>query len=179
MAGDGIVIDYQGAAVNEYLTQLAMRCDAPEPAMGAIAEELLAIVQGNFIANGRPAWVALKPATVKARGGNATPILRVKGDLFSSIQPEHDATSAQVGTNLIKALILNSGGTIDRAAYSVPNVEFKGRKFAKKGKGTSKKNVTIGAHSITIPARPFMMIPDGEEIGIIDILRNFLITGQT
>lgn len=174
----GVVIAYEGAACKEYLTQLAMRCDAPAPAMDEISLRMLSIVQGNFIADGRPAWVALKPATVKARGGNATPILRVTGRLYSSITPDHDATSAQVGTNAIQALILNSGGTIERAAYSVPNVEFKGRKFAKAGKGTSKKNITIGAHSITIPARPFMTIPDGEEAGILDILRAYILTGN-
>ena len=70
--------------------------------------------------------------------------LIVSAILKNSISPKHDAKSAEVGTNIQYAAIHQFGG--------------------KAGRGKK----------VTIPARPFLNLPEEEKDDLRDILRNFL-----
>jgi hypothetical protein len=71
---------------------------------------------------------------------------------------EGNDLSARVITDSPYAKIHQDGGTIHRKARTQMNVEFKTSKrgihrFAKEGKGTTKKHVSVGEYTITIPKR--------------------------
>lgn len=98
------------------------------PAMRKIAGTLTNVVEENFEAEGRPRW---KPSERAASEGGVT--LQKSGRLAASISTGHDATSAQIGSNVEYAAIHQFGGKAGR-----------GRK-------------------VDIPARPFLPITaDGE-----------------
>ena len=81
--------------------------------MSDVAGIMLAAVEDNFDAQGRPPWTQLAPSTIAARreaGYWPGKILQRSGDLVSSMTPFWDNESAGVGTNKVQARILNFGG---------------------------------------------------------------------
>ena len=143
----------------------------PRPLMRAVAGLFETETERNFAAQGRPAWLGLSPRTKKRRGADAK-ILQDTGRLAGSVATSYDASQARVGTNVKYAAIHQFGGTIQRAAYSKQvrhRTDAKGnllRTAGFKGKGlifakaTHKRALTrwfeVGAHGITIPARPYL-----------------------
>lgn len=75
------------------------------PATAEIAGIMLDAVEENFDKEGRPvAWQPLAPSTIKQRTKEGTwpgKKLQRSGDLASSVQPDHDKTSASVSTNKV------------------------------------------------------------------------------
>lgn len=148
----------------------------PRPLMRAITRLFEAETEANFAAQGRPAWLGLSPRTRKRRGADAK-ILQDTGRLAGSVSTDYDQHHARVGTNVRYAAIHQFGGTIERPAYSKQvrhRTDAKGnllRTGMFKGKGlvfaknSHKRAVTrwfeVGAHSITIPARPYL--PFGQD----------------
>jgi len=106
------------------------------PLMVSIKQELLAQTEGNFAAQGRPAWPALATSTIKQREKQKKwpgQILQVSGTLARSIVTESDETSAMVGV----------GSEVRHAAIH----QFGG----KAGRG----------HKANIPARPYLPMVGG------------------
>lgn len=166
---DGPVID----AMNRLLAESGDLT----PAMREIALALESKTFDNFDAESGPLgkWPALKNPGEKRKGGK---ILQDTGRLAASVTPFWSATEAGIGSNAIYAAIHQLGGTIEKAAQSRMvrhRVNAKGellRSDAFGGKGlvfakNSHKRVAVrwfeqGAHTITIPARPFLPVfPDG------------------
>lgn len=124
-------------------------------------------------------WKPLAGRTAKARAGRKVRgtehILRQSVRLYSSLTQTSDANSAQVGTNVEYAAIHQFGGTIQmperQSRLTYKKIRGKsGVRFVKAGtKKATEKDVTIKAHSVRIPARPYLGInaADQEEIGEI------------
>jgi phage virion morphogenesis protein len=138
---DFISIEIDDERLLEELGSLAESAADLTPLMREIAGDLAAAVEENFEEQGRPKWVDLSDATIKARerkGYWPGKILQQRGELAASIVTEFDATSAQVGTNKIYAAIHQFGGKAGRN------------------------------RSVDIPARPFLAIGEQDIEAIID-----------
>lgn len=153
------------------LARVAEGYRSPLPLMRAIAGLLETETESNFAAQGRPAWLGLKPRTLKRRGAEAK-ILQDTGRLAGSIATSYDRTHATIGSNVRYAAIHQLGGTIQRAAYSkqvrhrtnakgellrTAGFNGKGLVFAKGGhKRALTRWFEVPAHAINIPARPYL-----------------------
>ena len=162
------------------------------PLMAQIAGVMHDAVMQNFQEGGRPAWAGLSPATLKEKrkkGYSDDPLIR-SGKLRNSITMRYTPTTAQVGTNKVYAGIHQFGGKIEKAAQSRQvrhrtdaNGELlrtdifggKGLVFAK----ASHKRVAVrwfeqGAHTITMPARPFLKLAPTDEAKIVGKVSDYL-----
>lgn len=155
------------------LGQVAVKIRDQRNLMRRIAGTLETTTLDNFSAQGRPAWLGLAPSTLKRRGGDAQ-ILQDKGHLKGSVSSVYGRDFAQVGTNLAYAAIHQFGGVIERAPHSswgALRTNHKGELlrqgssgtlknlavFAKSGhKRIRKIRYSVGAYSISIPARPYL-----------------------
>ncbi len=174
------------------LDRLAQAGRKMSPVMRVIAQELERQTEKNFAAEGRPKWMGIKPR--KGREGGQ--ILQDTGQLAASITISSDANSATVGSNKVYAAIHQFGGDINKAAQSRlvrHRTDAKGnllRSAHLKGKGlifakdSHKRAVARwfeqGAHTIHIPARPFLPVdaqgnlqPEAEQ-NIISLANDYL-----
>lgn len=131
------------------LERLVKAAKNPAPLMRGIAAVLMDAVEENFAQQGRPKWQGLKP------GGRQGQILQDTGRLASSISPSSDATSAMVGTNVKYAAIHQFGG------QTRPHVIRPRNKRALAFGGRVVRSVNHPGSNI--PARPFLMLTDGDE----------------
>lgn len=162
------------------LTRLIAGLRSAQPLMRMLAGSMASVTEANFAAQGRPAWLGLKPATLKRRGADAR-ILQDSGKLAASVVTRYGKDFAQVGSNRVYAAIHQFGGTIDRAAFSSwgalrtdrngnllrQGTEGRNKNLAIFAKGSHKRvksiRYTVAAHQIKIPARPYLpFTPDGQ-----------------
>lgn len=144
------------------------------PVMRGMAEAMHASVIENFRAQGRPPWAPLAPSTLRKRrqSGQAARILVMTARLRNSITSAYGRDYAAVGTNVVYGPIQHFGGTVNRAARSVLSLRLRtdtkgglmrnargGAIFAGRKDRARAQRATVGAHTITIPARPFLVIP--------------------
>lgn len=146
--------------VQSALAKLAQQVRNKDPVLDAIGGELLKRVQLGFRNSQSPEGVPWAP--LKKRTGKP---LVDSSRLRDSITYIVNGDSGSVGTNVIYAAIHNFGGDIQHAARSQQAYFKKGKdgisnKFVKKNRSNFSQWVTIGAHSVTIPARSFL--PTGE-----------------
>lgn len=153
----------------------------PQELNRVIAGALDDAVQLNFrnqqAGLGGPAWEPLKKSTLRSSRRKGRRILQQRGaggGLLGSITTRYTAEYAEIGTNLVYAPIHQYGGTIEKAARSetFTRKRWTKQKFNKKGelvkkrigqfkKGTTPgKGLTFRAHTITIPARPYLALTD-------------------
>ena len=183
----GVRITIDDAEVNAMLARVEKAGVDTQPLMAEIAGAMLLSTQRRFETQTGPdgtPWRRLSPRTAARRLNRKGTrrgfdnILRVSNRLYDSVVGEASATEAAVGTNVIYAAIHQKGGAIDKPERSATVIHaVKGRKgeerlgrFAKRGaKRAIERDVTIGAHTITIPARPYLGFSeeDREEIRMI------------
>ena len=105
--------------------------------------------------------------------------------LRQSITHRADAAGVEVGSNVVYAAIHQFGGTIRKKAPK-QTLEFDddtGRLISRKAAARRKTglirvvNAQIGAHSVTMPARPFLGISDQGRTSILDIVTRRLAEG--
>lgn len=163
--------------VQTALAKLAQQIRNKDPVLNAIGGEVLKRVQMNFRNSQSPEGVPWAP--LKKRAGK--PLLDTTR-LRNSITYQVSGDSVNVGTNVIYAAIHQFGGNIDHAArsqqaYFKKNKAGIGNKFVKKSRSNFSQWVTIGAHSVTIPARPFLPtngLPDPWRNSILKIIQRHL-----
>jgi phage virion morphogenesis protein len=139
------------------------------PLMGALSEDMHAEVMDNFDAEGRPAWMGLKPGTIAARtkrGHWPGKILTETGRLRGSIQADSGMTWARVGTNEPYARIHQLGGK------TRPHVIKPRNKKALAFGGRVVKSVNHPGSEI--PARPYMVIAEGGRARMLRTVSDFL-----
>ncbi len=194
----GFSIEVNDRQVKAGLKALQSNLADLRPAMAGIGQTLVTATDLSFRGQKDPwgkAWTQLKAATLRARrkgkGKGGAKILRDTGRLANSINYRADKTSVRVGTNVVYAAIHQFGGTIDRAART-GTVYFRqnksgtvGSKFVKKAHSNFAQDTHIGAHRITIPARPFLPIRNGSVDlppdtldDILDVVRLHLRSGK-
>ena len=182
MTSDGLEIALAG---------LGARATDLRPAMDEIGAMLMTSTDMRFERQVDPegaAWTPNAPSTAKqkAKVGHEL-ILQMSGRLRGSITRQAESNSVTVGTNLAYARIHQLGGTINREA-SVRQiyrkfVETKGKAgvhrellpgFVKKSQSNFETSHPVGAHGITIPARPFLGINQQDREGAVEILQRFI-----
>lgn len=190
--------DELGQAFNGIL----MRVGASTPAYTAIADLMVSSAQHNFETEGRPSkWVPLQDATRKYKEKHGwTKILFRSGMLRDRIVPSASEAGAVIGNNLPYAQTQNDGKTItmparegtarfrQTAGGSLMSQASLGKTFRNAGKmvvfaKASHKRAfemafKVGAYSVTIPARPFMLFQPGEKDIYTDILVRYWLKGE-
>lgn len=169
---DGIqirVTDDQVMATLDRIDRVAQR---PGDIMAAIAAHLVMSTQRHFETETGPSgkWAPLSPRTAAKRIGRrrrgSDNILRVSNRLYSSVTGESSETEAAVGTNAIYAAIHQLGGTIQKATRTqdIHLSTAKGRKRFVRASAKRKRSMTVnvGAHTITIPPRPFLYLDESD-----------------
>ena len=138
---------------------IAANADA-RPLTAAWAADLHGGVEDVLKAQGIPRWKALGELQIARRklsGNWPGKMLQVTGKLAASIQPQSDATSAQVTTNDVRARTLHYGAKVGEfGRYS----QLRVRKYAEGD--YRRKAGTVTGFPIpwgNIPGRPFMVIP--------------------
>ncbi len=167
---EGIQIRFDDKDVIQRLDKAHEASENLHPLFEKISAAIKLRTQDRFETETAPdgkKWPGLKPRTANRRIGSGRRgydhMLRVRSRLYSSIVSQSDATSAVVGTNLDYAAIHNLGGEIKKAErqstiYQRYNekTDILNQRFVKKGKSNFARDVTIGAHTIKIPAREFL-----------------------
>jgi len=182
-----IVIDDR--EVRQALERARKRLADLRPLLREIAGRLHDAVEENFRLEGRrggrPRWEELRPATQRARekaGHWPGRILQRRGQLAASVEPGWSRDKAWVGTNLRYAAIHQFGGTIEKKArtqvlaYDEGARRFLSRRRARrKTKGfTAVRFAAIGAHTVTMPARPYLSMTPEDLADVAAIARRYL-----
>lgn len=182
MPGVAIRLDDELAPV---ISRIGIALANPAELTSAFAAYLLFSTQRRFETETGPdgtKWQPLARRTTmkKVRGkrrGSAN-ILRVSTMLYRSIVSQSDATSAEVGSNLVYARVHQLGGEITHYArsqrVSLAKVRRRYRFVPHGRKGSVEKKVTIGEHSITIPARPYLGFSEQDRTRLVEIGHEFL-----
>nr|WP_230681123.1 phage virion morphogenesis protein [Paracidovorax cattleyae] len=129
--------------------------------------------------DGRP-WAPLKPRYARRKKYNQDKILTLRGYLRSGIHCQVvDDNTAEVGRNLRYAAIHQFGGEIDQPARAATvryrsvagRVIFAGRKHKK----ATERAVTIPAHVVCVPARPYLGISAADDAEIRQIIMEWVV----
>lgn len=162
MANDKLNLKVDLSTFDATLLKLIRATKQRHDLMTALAGTMLDAVEENFQQEGRPKWMGWSPAYAKKRAGGK--ILQKKGRLAASIRAAITNDEATVGTNVRYGRIHNEGGEIKRKARTT-NLHFKqykngsvSRQFVKKRNSNFVQSATIGAHTIKMPARPFLQL---------------------
>lgn len=178
-------IDIDADRVLTALDRLSKSATKMAPAMRIIAGIMEDAVAQNFLEEGRPKWMGLKPASWLARAGSLNKkgevsrarfernvrdgkILRRSSILANSIQQQSDANSAIVGTNLRYAAIHQFGGRT--SPHEIRPRHKKALAWAM-GRHPVKSVQHPGS---VIPARPFLSLTPSDEDRIVGVVSNYL-----
>lgn len=167
MASDKLDLKVDLSAYDATLLKLIRATTKRHDLMTALAGTMLDAVEENFQQEGRPKWLGWSPAYAKKRAGGK--ILQKTGRLAASIRAAITNDAATVGSNVRYARIHNEGGEIKHEARTT-NLHFKqykngsvSRQFVKKRNSNFVQSATVGAHTVKMPARPFLQLT-GEDI---------------
>jgi phage gpG-like protein len=130
---------------------------------------------------GRLCLAALQPRYQRRKKQNKDKILTLRGYLRGQIHWQPDGDDAvRVGTNAKYGAIHQFGGTIQQPARQA-TVHFGAGKakhlFVKKKKAKRSLQVSIGAHQVNMPARPYLGVNAGDQEQIRLRIMDWL-TGQ-
>jgi phage virion morphogenesis protein len=176
MASVGIEISLEGdASIQAALEAVRRRGLRLHPVMGAIGVKLLNSTRERFETSTAPdgqKWKPVELATLRRRKKNK----KDKRPLIDRGYLKHKKLSHEVGANWVRvgsaapyARIHQFGGTINQPARegsvrlrqvsttSKTGKQYTATQFAKaKHKRAEQRDVQIGAHTVVIPARPFL-----------------------
>lgn len=182
MAGISIKVELQDLGAREALRDLLGRMDNLKPFYAAVGERILSSTKDRFETQTDPtgaAWMPLSPRTIAQRtkrGQLPLTILRSnsKGmsgsSLAGSINYVASTEDVRIGSPKAYAAIHQLGGTIEKKEGSR---YMAGRRFAKRSTEGG-ADVTIKAHTITIPARPYIGISAADQDGILEDAEDWL-----
>ena len=189
MTGVRITIDDDG--VNAVLARVERAGVDTQPLMEEIAAAMLLSTQRRFETQTDPdgtPWQRLQPRTAARRVNRKgirrgfDNILRVSNRLYSSITGEASANQAAVGTNVVYGAAHQFGAQISKPGRAATVIhEVHGRKgekrlgrFSRRDRHRAiERDVTIGAHTVTIPARPWLGFSREDRDEIRAIVQDF------
>lgn len=163
----GTVIQIRDEEVQKLLRRIADRLKDTTPLMRIIGSIVRTSVVRNFELGGRPKWDALSPVTRKLRGADG-PILRrqgAAGGLMGSINIEATDGRVSVGTNKVYAAVHQFGakaGSFGRKSVSVRRHTRRSRRGNRYEVGAHTREMSMPWGDI--PARPFMMLQEPEDM---------------
>lgn len=189
MAGARMTIRVNDAEVAKAFDRVLDAGRDMTPLLDDIGASLVVSTQHRFETETDPTgrkWTPLAKSTLRRKAPDRR-ILRLRSRLFGSITHNATPTYLQVGTNVKYGAIHQLGRTIDFAereasakfrmakegAYTKADGTKVGSRlrFARKrskAKSNTTKSFTIGAHSVTIPARPYLGVSDADRKLILD-----------
>ncbi|KQO53073.1 phage virion morphogenesis protein [Methylobacterium sp. Leaf85] len=198
MTGASIKIEIADADIAAAFKGLVAAGGDLVPVMEDIGAALLFSTQRRFEAQAGPdgqAWAPFAPSTLKRMPDRRKPaqLLRDRGRLYSSLTFDAQTDAVEVGTNLAYAGIHQFGGDIpipERQGSATFVIVAKGAGKTKDGrrvgsrlrfarartraKSKHTKAFTVPAHSISIPARPYLGISDADKAEILAIVADHL-----
>ncbi|MET4206854.1 phage virion morphogenesis protein [Bradyrhizobium sp. LA2.1] len=160
---------------------LIARLDDPTLAFEDVGQALITSTHDRWdrgVAPDGSPWP--KSLRVKKYGGKT---LKLSARLYRSVTANASRTGVEIGTNVVYAAIHQFGGSVDKAARDAV-LHFKVNKktgtwrFARATKkATLAQKRRIGAHTVTLPARPFLGLDQDDPRTITTIFENFLSAG--
>lgn len=193
MSGVTLTLDYRDAM--HVLLGMEQQLRHPKPMLDKMGEALLDFHRQRFKDQESPsgeAWQELSRRYKKRKKRNKDKILVLDGTLRNTLRWQIRGNEMLFGTDRPYGAIHQFGGTIEIAARSqqayyreVRGEKIKGQfvrkvknQFVSKRRANYSEWHTIGAYSITMPARPWLGVSDTEKIRLVDIARNHLYREQ-
>ncbi len=179
MAGVRIEVETDDAALQASFRRLTATLDDLRPVMDEIGQSLVASVIDRFERERGPGGGPWKPSARATRGKRGRgQTLTDTGRLRASITHRAGRDAVEVGTNVAYAAIHQFGGQIERRARNqVLAFRARGGGFASRKSTRARKAgavrvafAQIGAHSIDMPARPFLGIDEDDRASILRIV---------
>ncbi|EJF5828981.1 phage virion morphogenesis protein [Salmonella enterica] len=185
MSGVTLTLDYRDAM--HVLLGMEQQLRHPEPMLDKMGEALLDFHRQRFkdqeSPDGEP-WQELSARYKKRKKRNRDKILTLDGVLRNTLRWQIRGNEMLFGTDRPYGAIHQFGGTIEIAARSqrayyrqLRSGKLKNQ-FVRKKRANYSEWHTIGAYSITIPARTWLGVSDAEKIRLVDIARNHLYREQ-
>lgn len=152
------------------LARIDSAMDNTAPLLARIGEYLQDSSRDRFKSQSGPdgtAWQPLQPRYQRRKKQNKDKILTLRGYLHGQIHWQPDGDDAvRVGSNSKYGAIHQFGGTIQKPARK-STVHFGAGKakhlFVKRKKAKRSMQVSIGAHQVNMPARPFLGVNAGDQ----------------
>lgn len=169
MAGASLKIDVVITGPDT-LARIDSAMDNTAPLLARIGEYLQDSSRDRFKSQSGPdgtAWQPLQPRYQRRKKQNQDKILTLRGYLRGQIHWQPDGDDAVlVGTNSKYGGIHQKGGTIQKPARQ-STVHFGAGKakhlFVKRKKAKRSLQVTVPAHQVNMPARPFLGVNAGDQ----------------
>ncbi len=182
MAGAGVRIDveWDDAGARAALGRAVTALDNPYEMYDEIGQMLASAVLRRFETETGPDGTKWAPSRRARKKGGQT--LTDSARLRQSITHRADAAGVEVGTNVVYAAIHQFGGTIRKKARK-QTLEFDddtGRFISRRNAARRKTglirivNAQIGAHSVTMPARPYLGVSGDDRTAVLDIATRML-----
>lgn len=186
MADKGIRITLSDEPVIAALNKLDAATDNRAQAEHAIGAYLVTSTQRRFERQAGPdgaPWKGLSPRTANRRIGKGRRgydnILRVTRRLEQSIVYAVDDHEIAWGSNVVYAAIQHLGGEIEQPErhqtihqnYDAKTDTFD-PKFRSKRRANFSRDVTVAAHKVTIPGRPYLGLDDADRREILAIIED-------
>lgn len=185
MAGSRIDVEIDALDTPAAIARLESALNNPKSLLRELGDYLIDSTKDRFGAQTAPdgtPWQALTPRYLKRKHRNKDKILTLRGYLRSTIayQLEGQGTVA-VGSALKYAAIHQLGGTIERKERQAEIFRRQNKAGKLSRLFTKKKNktavatkVTIGAHTIAMPARPFLGLSEADRASLSERTQDFL-----
>ena len=185
MAGSNITITVDELDSPAKIARIEAALANPKDLLRELGGYLLGSTKDRFKAQAAPdgtPWQALTPRYLKRKHRNKDKILTLRGYLRSQMAYQLEGEDAvAVGSRLKYAAIHQFGGEIKRAERQAEIFRRQNKAGKLSRLFTKKKNktavatkVTIGAHTIAMPARPFLGVSADDERAIAEKTQDFL-----
>ena len=161
MTGASIIIRVDDKEVRRDFARLQGLMKNTTPIMAAIGTGVVGSTQRRFTSQVAPdgsPWQTLNP--FYAAGKKNSRILTESGRLRDSISSSPSRDEVAIGTNVIYAAVHQFGAEIKPKNGTHLIFSINGR--------------TVGAKSVTIPARPFLGISADDEVMIAEVVFGFI-----
>ncbi len=179
----GISIRVEREDVDRTLDQVDRVARDPSAIMSEISAFLVTATQRHIELERGPdgkRWPELSPRTASRRVGGRRrgygSMLRVTTRLYQNISADHGPTYAAAGTNMPQAALLHFGGEVKREARRQTIYQHYDERtdtfdplFRTRRRSNFARDVEVGAHTIKVPARPYLYIDDGDAAEIEQI----------
>lgn len=183
MAGATLEVEFDSPEAQSALDRLQQKLGDLSPALRDIGEYLMVAHHQRFkdqVAPDGTPWAALSPSYQRRKKKNHNRILFLDGNLANRLRYQVSDSELQFGSNERYAAIHHFGGEINIAARS-QKMYFKqnkdgsvGNRFTKKKNSNFEQWGTRGAHTIKIPARPFLGTSEADNEEILLLLSEHL-----
>lgn len=194
MPGYDLVIKTNGLpTVTAHLEATITRAQNLRVPMKAGAQLMMFSVNANFGSGGRPnRWATIAASTRKYKmrqGLSMTPLTGRTGALKGSISPKVTSDSFSIGTSIPYGAIHQFGGVINQGARSElfqRNRYLRGSRAGSFKRGTKSlgpnrvgfgfraRGFNMGARTINIPARPYLVFQDQDVQDINKIVTDYI-----